>query len=250
MSAAPRAVFRIAARKVRSALFRLRRALGPQPGRHLKRARGVIHVGANTGQERDLYARLGLNVLWIEPIPAVFATLQANIASHPRQHAVQGLVSDCDGESVDFHVASNGGASSSMLDLKLHKELWPDIVYLETISLPTTTLPSLLERERMDLRQYNALVLDTQGAELKVLQGAEPILHHFSSIQVEVADFEAYEDCCQLGGIRDFLLPRGYRERVLRTFGERPEGGRYYEMLYVRETGEPPGLERPRFPGE
>jgi FkbM family methyltransferase len=235
MSAPLPAILRVAARKMRSAIFRLRRALGPDPDRHLKQARGVIHVGANIGQERDLYARLGLKVLWIEPIPAVFATLQANIAAHTGQRAVQALVSDQDGALVDFHVASNGGASSSMLDLKLHKELWPDVVYQQTITLPTITLPSLLDREGVDVALFDALVLDTQGAELKVLRGAESILRHFASIQIEVADFEAYEGCCQLKDIREHLLPRGYRESVLRTFGERPDGGRYYEMLYVRE---------------
>ena len=32
-------------------------------------ARGVIHVGANVGQERDLYAAYRLPVVWIEPTP-------------------------------------------------------------------------------------------------------------------------------------------------------------------------------------
>ena len=31
----------------------------------LKSVSGVIHVGANTGQERDLYAKYHLDVVWI-----------------------------------------------------------------------------------------------------------------------------------------------------------------------------------------
>lgn len=38
----------------------------------LSKGRGVIHVGANAGQERELYAAFGLHVIWIEPIPDVF----------------------------------------------------------------------------------------------------------------------------------------------------------------------------------
>jgi hypothetical protein len=37
----------------------------------MKSLKGVIHVGANTGQERDDYGSYGLNVLWIE-LPWVF----------------------------------------------------------------------------------------------------------------------------------------------------------------------------------
>jgi hypothetical protein len=40
---------------------------------------GVVHVGANIGQERQLYAAHKLNVLWIEPISEVFKRLESNI---------------------------------------------------------------------------------------------------------------------------------------------------------------------------
>ena len=56
------------------------------PGRRnngLSQCRGVIHVGANSGQERKVYARLGLDVLWIEPIPGVFAELCESRSNNP-----------------------------------------------------------------------------------------------------------------------------------------------------------------------
>jgi len=42
-------------------LRRLRRLLGRDPNRFLRSTRGVIHVGANVGQERELYR---LERLW------------------------------------------------------------------------------------------------------------------------------------------------------------------------------------------
>src|SRR5438046_1455790 len=78
--------------------------------RFLKEASGVIHVGANVGEERELYDRHGLRVVWIEPISEVFETLTANIAGFPRQRALQYLVTDQDGTEHQFHVASNNGA--------------------------------------------------------------------------------------------------------------------------------------------
>ena len=71
---------------------------------------GVIHVGANEGQERELYARYNLNVLWFEPIPEVFQRLARNILPYPNQHAVQALLTDQDKKKYIFHIANNDGA--------------------------------------------------------------------------------------------------------------------------------------------
>ena len=121
-------------------LRRTKIALKRQPDRFLAEIRGVIHVGANTGQERDLYDRYGLSVLWVEPIPEIFATLRENIAGYRRQRAVQYLVTDRDGAEYTFHVASNNGASSSILDLKLHKEIWPEVSFTRELKLASVTL--------------------------------------------------------------------------------------------------------------
>ena len=104
--------------------------------------RGVIHVGANAGQERKVYAALGLPVLWIEPIPAVFTLLQHNIAPYPLQRAVQALVTSRDGEEMTLNVASNGGASSSILALAADKDIWPDVSYVGSLKLLSKTLPA------------------------------------------------------------------------------------------------------------
>jgi hypothetical protein len=47
-------------------------------------------------------------VLWIEPLPDVFATLAANIAGSPRQRAIECLVTDRDDLPYEFNVANNG----------------------------------------------------------------------------------------------------------------------------------------------
>ena len=62
-----------------AALRRLRSRLGRWPDSFLWDCDGVVHIGANTGQERDMYHRLGLRVLWVEPIPSVFAQLRENL---------------------------------------------------------------------------------------------------------------------------------------------------------------------------
>lgn len=201
----------------------------------LRRLHGVIHVGANTGQERALYHQYRLPVVWIEPIPEVFARLQANIAGLPAQRAVQALVADEEGRSVAFHVASNDGLSSSMLDLAGHRELWPQVGYRRTLELRTTTLDALVRDGAIAPADgFDALVMDTQGSELQVLRGATALLAHIDYLQTEAADFEAYAGGCRLAELDEFLRARGFEELRRTRFAARAGLGAYYDVVYRR----------------
>jgi FkbM family methyltransferase len=148
---------------LKAILARIRKLQRKDRDRFLSDISGLIHVGANTGQERYLYAAYGLRVLWIEPIPEIFYKLVANIKAFPGQRAVEDLVTDRDGEEYTFHISNNSGLSSSILALKQHKDIWPDVDYTESIPLTSTTLNSLLQREQIDPAEYQALIMDTQG---------------------------------------------------------------------------------------
>ncbi|MGZ5136875.1 MAG: FkbM family methyltransferase [Burkholderiales bacterium] len=215
-------------------LNRIRKLLKKDPDRFLQQVSGVIHVGANIGQERDVYEKYGLRVIWIEPIPVIFEMLKTNLEGLHRQRAFQKLVTDRDDAEYRFHIANNHGASSSILDLKQHKDIWPTVAYIKTITLKSVTLASLLQREQIDPTEYDALIMDTQGSELLVLQGADPILHSFKYIKTEVPDFESYAGCCQLTDIDAFLTRRGYKEFSRDRFASRAEGGSYYDIVYRR----------------
>lgn len=213
---------------------RIRSKLRMNPDRFLQNISGVIHIGANTGQERELYHRFGLRVIWLEPIPEVFETLQTNLKNFPNQRAIQCLVTDRDDEEYQFHIANNNGASSSILDLKDHKDIWPHVNYTDTILLRSTTLASLFQKEHLDPSNYQALIMDTQGAELLVLRGSIPLLHNFTYIKTEVPDFESYAGCCQLDDISSFLMKHGFKEFSRYKFATRPEGGSYFDVVYMR----------------
>jgi FkbM family methyltransferase len=202
------------------------------PDKLLKKVKGVIHVGANTGQERELYAQYGLSVVWIEPIPEVFEKLQSNLIGIPKQIALKGLATDFDDVEYQFHLANNNGASSSILDLNLHQDIWPEVGYEKTIKLYSKTLTSLLNENNINMSEYDMLVIDTQGSELLVLKGAESILQNFTYIQTEVPDFEAYKGCCQLKDLQLFLGERGYKEILRNKFATHPGGGSYYDIVF------------------
>ena len=61
-----------------------RRIIFAMYGDPLKKSRGLIHVGANDGAERHLYAEHGLKVVCIELNPDVFKRLVENIRRLPR----------------------------------------------------------------------------------------------------------------------------------------------------------------------
>jgi FkbM family methyltransferase len=201
---------------------------------YLEYISGIIHVGANAGQERELYAQHDLDVLWMEPIPEVFSVLVDNLRSFPKQRAVNALLSNEDDQLTTLHVASNQGISSSVLELGKHQQIFPEIHYVDSILLSTVTLPTLLSRERINSQLYQAILLDVQGLELRVLEGSVPILHNFDYIQLEVADFESYQGCCKLEDVEEFLSLYGYRE-LDRVVCPLPVGN-YYEMIYRRKS--------------
>jgi FkbM family methyltransferase len=195
---------------------------------------GVVHIGANTGNERDRYASHGLRVIWVEPIPEVFEVLQKNIDGIDNQTAYSYLVTDKDGQGYDFSVANNFGASSSILPLKEHRKLWPRVEYERVIPLVSVTLPTLIRREGLDVSLYDSLVLDTQGSELLVFQGAVDLLDRFRFIKVEAADFEAYEGCCVMHEIETYLVDRGFERHFGDRFASRRGVGSYYNLVYRR----------------
>jgi FkbM family methyltransferase len=200
----------------------------------LMQSRGVIHVGANFGQERDLYKTYGLNVVWIEPIPEVFDGLKTLIHSYPNQKAFCYLVTDIDDGEYLFHVSNNEGQSSSIYDLADHKEIWPDVTYSKTITLKSITLSSLIKKEHLEMNKYDTLILDTQGSELLILKGAISLLPYIEYVKAEVADFESYAGCCKLSEMDQFFEEHNFRRIAKVGFAYKEGVGAYYDVLYVK----------------
>lgn len=200
----------------------------------LRRVPGVVHVGANSGQERDVYRDYGLRVLWIEAIDEVFGELVKNITGHTKQKAFCALVTDQDNAEYQFYVANNDGASSSIYQLGECLDIWPELNYLSSRRLRSTRLDSLLRREGISPSNYPALVIDVQGAELLVLKGAGQMLGEFRFVKAEAADFESYIHCDKLEDLRQYLEPFGFKEIFRNHFASHPNGGRYWDVVWER----------------
>jgi FkbM family methyltransferase len=200
-----------------------------------KKISGVIHVGANEGQEREKYKRYSLSVIWIEPIPEVFERLKSNIKDYPDQKAFKYLLTDEDNREIEFKISNNNGESSSILDIGLHANIWPEIHYIKSIKLRSLTLASLIKNEKIDIQKYQALIIDTQGTELLVLKGASEILKKFKYIIVEAADFESYVGCCTIKDLSCYLNNFGFKLINRARFAYHRKVGNYYNVVYEKQ---------------
>lgn len=195
--------------------------------------RSILHVGANMGQERFHYAASGANpCIYVEPIDQVFAILSQNLQELPGHLAVQAVCSDKAGETIQFNIASNEGQSSSMFALGEHARLHPEIGYTASQEMVTTTVDRVIAGLQLAALP-NVMVIDTQGADLKVLRGAVQTLAQVDAIFVEISEDPLYEGGCTHEEITAFLRPLGFRMRWMElnqfrwgdAFYCRPHGG-------------------------
>ena len=175
--------------------------------------KSILHVGANMGQERFHYAASGANLcIYVEPIDQIFAILSQNLQDIPGHYAVQAVCSDTAGETIKFNIASNDGESSSRFGLGEHARLHPEIVYTSSQEMVTTTVDRLMAHLQPS-DPPNVMVIDTQGADLKVLQGSVETLSQVDAIFVEISENAIYDGGCTHEEITAFLKPLGFGMR-------------------------------------
>ena len=174
--------------------------------RLIKRAGGVLHIGAHVGQEAKRYSTLDVPVLWIEANPETYEVLLNNISKLPNQLGRNFLLGDCNVDEVLFHLTSNDSASSSILEPKAETSKYFQIV--ERSLLPMRRLDSILTEGEAD--KYRHWVVDVQGAELLVLKGAGDLLSQCRSLLIEVKRESYYHNGVTFGEIREFLETQGF----------------------------------------
>lgn len=157
--------------------------------------RGVLHIGANRGQEALAYKKHGIEkVIWIEAIPEVYDELLVYLKSvdclGQNIFCINVCVGDENGKKVVFHESNNESQSSSYLELGVHKEIHPTVSYIRDIPMVTFRVDSFLEGWNM--RDYGLLNIDIQGAELEALKGMGKLLAGFKYAIIEINMKETY----------------------------------------------------------
>lgn len=173
--------------------------------------KGVIHLGAHLGEEATVYNELGIKkVLWIEGNPALFNKLNDNLRKYEGQVALNYLVSDINGEEVDFHIA-NDSQASSLFDLKHSKIHHPNIHMTKTIRTHTKRMDRILIENKIEISDFNFLNIDLQGAELLAMKGFGELLNKIDFIYLEINLAKLYSKNPKLSDIDKFLSSFGFR---------------------------------------
>lgn len=192
--------------------------------------RGVIHIGAHEGKEIATYQTMGVErVLFVEANPAVFERLQTNIAGFSNALAVNCAISNINGTSTLYVTSLD--QSSSILPLKYHQDIYPEIKEVDRVVVESRTLDTLLEELQINPADFNILNIDIQGAELLALQGATNVLQHIEAINTEVNYKELYEGCALIDDIDDFLETCGF-DRAATATPYHPSWG---DAFYVKK---------------
>lgn len=218
--------------------FKVKKARGralPKLDQFLKDVTGIVHIGAHRGSERHFYESLDLKVVWVEADPQTYARLTKNIKGYPNQQAINILVSNVAQDDTPFNRASNGGASSSMLAFQDHAKAFPDVTMVDELRLRALPFQQIAAENNLELKQYQGLVIDVQGAELMVLEGFGDALQNFNYIKLEASDFPAYEGGATMEQLTSYLNSHGFQEQDRETFYNNAELGNYFDVVFAKQ---------------
>lgn len=187
--------------------------------------KGVLHVGANIGEEAVQYEKAGIKkVIWIEANTEIFLKLKKNIEKYKDHTAYLVCVGDENDKEVLFHVANNAGQSSSYLELGTHKQQHPTVDYIEHLPMLTKRIDSL----GLDLSAVDYLSMDIQGTELLALRGMGDLLKQFKWVYSEVNKNEVYKGCPHVNDIDLFLNGFGFKRAATEWCGN------WGDALYIK----------------
>ncbi|AZN35789.1 FkbM family methyltransferase [Iodobacter ciconiae] len=165
----------------------------------------VYFVGCHYFEEREWFFSSFpcLEKIYLfEPLPQVYATLMQNFASDPRVRIFPFAISDKDGTAT-FNVTNNL-QSSSLLDLKLHKDIFPYVEKANEVEVVVRSLDSVIRE--FDLPPPDLLYIDVQGVEYQALQGAlELALPHAALVYTEASTIEMYAGAHTLTEVDELL---------------------------------------------
>ena len=183
-----------------------------------------IHIGAHKCEELPIYITMGFakdDIIWIEGNDDMVAVAKNNNISVHNY-----IITDKDYSEVILYKA-NDTASSSILDMKRHVEVYPDISYANSIKSKSITIDTLLTIKGIRSDEYNFLNIAIQGAELIALRGAINYLKYAKAIYIKIHEIELYKNCPSIKEIDDFLRCYNFT-RIITIMTEKGWGDALY----------------------
>ena len=157
--------------------------------------KGVLHIGAWDAWEAKQYAHYcGSNSVFLEANPNSYQRFKNEIEQFGQK--IYNLAAwNVDDLEMNLYCPPSNPDSSSLI------EQTGDIVMTKTVTIKT-----LFEREGLDFSNYDLLNIDTEGAELQVLEGIGDEIKNFTYIIIEVSDLGSEFET----KVTDYILSKGF----------------------------------------
>ena len=170
----------------------------------------VVDVGANVGQFGVGLIKAGFEgrLISFEPLAAEHAKLTQQARSFPNWH-IASRVALGEGDGVLLiHRSANSGSSSLLPMLQKHIDEMKnsEIIGEERVSVRRLDQCYEVTKESGDL----FLKVDTQGYELRVLQGATGIMPRVAGLLLEASIVPLYEGCPLIAEVIDNVRNYGF----------------------------------------
>jgi FkbM family methyltransferase len=200
--------------------------------------RGVIHLGAHKGEELNLYRKLKVtNILLYEANKNLIKFL--NLKSFFFKFLFKINIKVINkiiynkNKSCRLNITSNT-QSSSILNLGLHKKLYPNIVFKEESLVEGSTLNSEF-KNFYNINDFNILNMDIQGSELLALLGANQIIDKLDVIYTEINYDYVYEECALINEIDEYLNKHNFIRFATKIVNDDHGKPVWGDALYVQK---------------
>lgn len=202
---------------------------------------GVIHIGAHKGEEVPFYLHHGIqNIVLIEANPRLYRNLCENF-QQDNIKVFNCAISDKN-EQLTFHVHTSRSGSveaASILRMKEFSKIVKTMHTPESYEVDGKTLDALIIEQHIDIKKYNILALDVQGAELHALRGAINNISAFDAIICEVNLLELYEGAALEKDIVAFLENFGFAQQFTiyhQLYNDSGHFNAWGESIFIREN--------------
>ncbi|MGH6822888.1 MAG: FkbM family methyltransferase [Methylocella sp.] len=194
----------------------------------------VLDIGANKGQYgKSLRDEIGYEgrIASFEPLRDAFGLLKQTTAKDPLCQCHNIAFGDSAGTAT-INISANSHSSSLLPVSARTLEIEPSVGYVGTQVVPVHRLDSVLDQfAQPDDKIY--LKVDSQGYELKILNGALGVINRFELIQLETSFFEVYHGETLIGDVIKFLDYLGYRVVSIEPGWENPATGELLQADFI-----------------
>jgi len=188
------------------------------------RINGIVQVGANIGQEIELFIKYSKNIYLFEPLASAHQVLERIIAKNQYIKLYKFALGQKEEVKILNVSNQNYRASSSFLEPSLHLDYFPEIEFNEVQEVEVKRFDQL-----EDEFKANFLILDVQGFELNVIKGMGQKIINFDFIFTEFSMKELYKDSVLINELDKELLNLGFVRTNTKIASNKPHGDAFYK---------------------